>query len=154
MLEPQKEQFLSHLCGGKPLATNQRDGSSLSSGPPRRIHGWQYIDSQWESVTDILQFDTSRLTRLQAFLRTSSPEPVLSLTASATLREKPLVITPDRKALAEVLQTANAPDDAADQTFSTPMNGLADDSRGDDELHGLQEVNLLSGLTLGIVVLV
>ncbi|KIJ45123.1 hypothetical protein M422DRAFT_251317 [Sphaerobolus stellatus SS14] len=101
---------------------------------------WSSSEISWVAIY--------RLTVGIAFLRTSSPEPVLSLTASATLREKPLAITPDRQALAEVLQAADARSDAADQTASTPINGSADKIHA-DELHGLQEVNLLSGLALG-----
>jgi len=85
---------------------------------------------------------------MAAFLRTPSPDPVLSLTVSATLREKPLVITPDRQALADVLQAAGGLSDTGEQIPATPINGTGQDNF-EEELHGLQEINLLDGLVSG-----
>jgi hypothetical protein len=73
----------------------------------------------------------------------------LSLTVSATLREKPLSMTPGRQDLAALLQAAGGIPDSEDKPTTTPVNGSSEANIHKDELHGLQEVNLLDSLSQG-----
>lgn len=68
---------------------------------------------------------------------------------SATLREKPLSMTPGRKDLASFIQGAGGiPPQSGDKPITTPVNGS---EIHEDELHGLEEVNLLDSLSQGLV---
>ncbi|KAF8523143.1 hypothetical protein BU17DRAFT_86296 [Hysterangium stoloniferum] len=100
---------------------------------------WSGPQNSWVAVY--------RITLGIAFLRTSVPEPVLSLTVSATLREKPLAITPDRRTLAAVLDVAGFAINSGIQPSAAPIDGQS--ASDNDELHGLQEVNILDGLSNG-----
>lgn len=82
-----------------------------------------------------------------AFLRTTFPDPLLSLTASTTLREKALTMTPDRKLLLDTLRFG----DIQSRNSNLSDTNLTGDSYAppDGKLHGLQEANLLDGLDVG-----
>ncbi|KAH8996441.1 TRAPP trafficking subunit Trs65-domain-containing protein [Lactarius hatsudake] len=79
-----------------------------------------------------------------AFLRLPSRDPLLCLTASITVREKPLLMTPARSVLAEMLLAAGglpkSPASASAEPFTSAQEY-------DKFYHGLDEVNLLEGLS-------
>ena len=79
---------------------------------------------------------------------TKVPDPLLCLTVSATLREKPLAFTAARQSLLALIEAAGGLPDVREP--ATPLtirvNGEDDDQKAD--ITGLEEVNLLEGLTL------
>ncbi|KAI9437616.1 TRAPP trafficking subunit Trs65-domain-containing protein [Lactarius indigo] len=79
-----------------------------------------------------------------AFLRLPSRDPLLCLTASITAREKPVLMTPARSALAAMLLAAGG-------LPKSPASGNAEPFASAQEYdrfyHGLDEVNLLEGLS-------
>lgn len=83
-----------------------------------------------------------------AFLRTPVSEPLLSLIVSTTLREKPLKITPERKAIAELLDSAGG-GLSTGEVAPVAMNGVDDTVDPEDEFQGLEEVNIFDGLSQG-----
>lgn len=83
---------------------------------------------------------------------TKVADPLLCITVSTTLRNKPLAMTPPRATLATLIEAAGGLKSGG---LASPVktNGAADqppsDSDEDDLLSGLQEVNLLEGLSAG-----
>ncbi|KAF8585586.1 hypothetical protein K439DRAFT_1660229 [Ramaria rubella] len=102
---------------------------------------WSSVENVWIAVY--------RLTVGVSFLRTSVPEPMLSLTVSATLREKPLSATPERKVLFTLVEAAGGMPSGGRQSVTVAMNGSSEPEIHEDESHGLEEVNLFDGLTHG-----
>ncbi|PCH35941.1 hypothetical protein WOLCODRAFT_126429 [Wolfiporia cocos MD-104 SS10] len=131
----------------------QAQGTPLSSG----VWGEQVLGSSRES-TDAFALlwardkrewvAVYRMSVLVRFMTTKFADPLLSLTVSTTLREKPLPITPPRRALAALIDAAGGI--ALDPTSPVRPNGPEDDSANnaedDDTLAGFVEVNLLEGL--------
>ena len=78
---------------------------------------------------------------------TKVPDPLLCLTASATLREKPVTETPVRKALAALIEAAGGLPSTVDSKL--PGGATGENSEDDPDLTGLEEVNLFEGLTAG-----
>ena len=79
---------------------------------------------------------------------TKVPDPLLSLTVSTTLREKPVNVTPPRKALETLIDAAGG--------LASPMDpnspgGIGEDDESKMDLTGMEEVNLFEGLTIGRV---
>lgn len=75
-------------------------------------------------------------------------DPLLCLTVSATLREKPISLTGPRQRLADlILATGNVPSDPSSPL--TPRGPDDDKDRADELVSGLEEVNLLSGIASG-----
>lgn len=76
-------------------------------------------------------------------------DPLLCLTVSTTLREKPIPLTGPRQRLADLIAAAGSvPLDPASPL--TPIQGLGEDKGSIEELaRGLEEVNLLSGIASG-----
>lgn len=58
-------------------------------------------------------------------------------------------MTPGRKDLASLLQAAGDLLNDGDQPTTATANGVDESSIQEDELHGLEEVNLLTGLSQG-----
>lgn len=90
---------------------------------------------------------------LVAFVRMYFEDPLLCLTVSTTLREKPILLTGPRQRLADLIAaTGSASLDPASPL--TPIRGPYDDC-DDDEVpaeelvRGLEEVNLLGGIASG-----
>ncbi|KAI0628504.1 phosphatidylserine decarboxylase-domain-containing protein [Trametes polyzona] len=83
---------------------------------------------------------------------TKVPDPLLCITVSTTLRNKPLAFTPPRKTLATLIEAAGGLKSAG---LPSPVkaNGAATEQQSseseDEALSGLQEVNLLEGLSAG-----
>ncbi len=87
------------------------------------------------------------------FMVTKVADPLLCITVSTTLRNKPLPMTPPRATLATLIEAAGG---LKSSGLASPVktNGAAmdqppSDSDEDDLLSGLQEVNLLEGLSAG-----
>jgi hypothetical protein len=73
-------------------------------------------------------------------------DPLLCLTVSTTLREKPAPLAGPRQRLAELIDAAGGlPPDPL--TPTTPIRNKDDE----DEISGLEEVNLLGGLSSGTI---
>ncbi|KAH9171162.1 hypothetical protein EDB89DRAFT_1907177 [Lactarius sanguifluus] len=79
-----------------------------------------------------------------AFLRLPSRDPLLCLTASITVREKPLLMTPARSVLAEMLLAAGGLPKSPASASADPFTSAQE---YDKFYHGLDEVNLLEGLS-------
>nr|VWO99123.1 MkkA [Ganoderma boninense] len=108
---------------------------------------WDQNDRSWVAIykMTILLFPVFMITKVS--------DPLLCITASTTLRSKPLAVTPPRKTLAALIDAAGGlkPDLV---TSPVKENGLDRDlahSDDDDIVSGLQEVNLLEGLATGNV---
>lgn len=82
-----------------------------------------------------------------AFLRITFPDPLLSLTASTTLREKALALTPDRKILWDTLRLGDIQTNGSNTANATIIQDSDEIPNG--RLHGLQEANILEGLGSG-----
>jgi len=84
-----------------------------------------------------------------AFVRMFFEDPLLCLTVSITLREKPIPLSGPRQRLADLATAAgNVSLDPASPL--TPVRGPDDDEDLADELaRGLEEVNLLGGIASG-----
>lgn len=87
------------------------------------------------------------------FMITKVADPLLSITVSTTLRNKPLAMTPPRQTLATLIDAAGGLKSAG-LASPTKVNGAradhhSSDSDDDEVLSGLQEVNLLEGLSAG-----
>ncbi|KAH9856430.1 TRAPP trafficking subunit Trs65-domain-containing protein [Lenzites betulinus] len=94
-----------------------------------------------------------KMSILVLFMLTKVPDPLLCITVSTTLRHKPLAITPPRKSLAALIEATGGLKSAGLYSPSE-ANGAASaqhsgDSDGEEFLSGLQEVNLLEGLSAG-----
>jgi hypothetical protein len=81
---------------------------------------------------------------LVAFLSFSMRDPLLCLTGSITIRERPVPMTPARAVLASMLMEAGG---LPESQPSAPM--VSFDNEIDKSYHGLDEVNLLWGLSSG-----
>jgi hypothetical protein len=84
---------------------------------------------------------------ISAFVRMYFEEPLLCLTVSATLREKPIPLTGPRQRLADLITAAgNVSLDPA-----SPLTPIGDDGRDPSEelVRGLEEVNLFGGIASG-----
>ena len=81
---------------------------------------------------------------LLAFLSFSMRDPLLCLTASITIRERPVPMTPARAVLASMLMEAGG---LPESQPSAPMVSFNDEI--DKSYHLLDEVNLLCGLSSG-----
>ncbi|KAG8755865.1 hypothetical protein FRC12_010753, partial [Ceratobasidium sp. 428] len=85
------------------------------------------------------------------YLRVHMQDPVLCLTASTTLRDKPMSETPQRKELIELFKSAGGVYDVVKSKANGNVPPKDDkDVDVDDVIYGLEEVNLLEGLTDGI----
>ncbi len=82
-----------------------------------------------------------------AFLPTKLSDPLLCLTVSTTLRDKLVPVTSARETLQALIEAASAPDSPTDPRSPLPPTSQDD---GDDEIGGLEEINLLEGLTVGM----
>ncbi|OSX65862.1 hypothetical protein POSPLADRAFT_1131738 [Postia placenta MAD-698-R-SB12] len=102
---------------------------------------WARKEREWVAVY--------RMSVLVRYMTTKSPDPLLSLTVSTTLRERPLPVTPARKPIALLMEEAGGPTDSLDPASPVKPNG-SDGGPGsndsDDSLSGFVEVNLLEGL--------
>ncbi|OJT14529.1 hypothetical protein TRAPUB_8932 [Trametes pubescens] len=94
-----------------------------------------------------------KMSILVLFMVTKVADPLLCITVSTTLRNKPLPMTPPRATLATLIEAAGG---LKSSGLASPVktNGAAmdqppSDSDEDDLLSGLQEVNLLEGLSAG-----
>lgn len=79
---------------------------------------------------------------LLAFIPTKVADPLLCLTVSTTLRERPVLVTSARKTLTALIE-ASEELDVNDPT--TPL--VKSPGEDEDVLNGLEEVNLLDGLS-------
>ncbi|KAG8834164.1 hypothetical protein FRC17_009424 [Serendipita sp. 399] len=77
------------------------------------------------------------------FLKTRVPDPLLSLTVSITLREKPLSVTPARRAIFDLLHSREDEASTPTQAHPPPVGP----SSYLDNFGDLEEVNLLDGLS-------
>ncbi|KAJ3879915.1 TRAPP trafficking subunit Trs65-domain-containing protein [Lentinula edodes] len=94
-----------------------------------------------------------------AFLRLNFNSPLLCLTFSATLRDKPLAVASSKSPLAIYLKSVDAistpPDPMSPTSPSTPVNANNNDNEinptpeTDTEISGPPEINLLAGLYAG-----
>ncbi|KAF9792921.1 TRAPP trafficking subunit Trs65-domain-containing protein [Thelephora terrestris] len=86
------------------------------------------------------------LSTIVAFVRMHFEDPLLCLTASATLREKPIPLTGPRKRLADLITEAGG-DPSDPMSPLTPIRGPDDNTAPAEQLaRGLEEVNLLGGI--------
>lgn len=78
-----------------------------------------------------------------AFLQTRVSEPLLCLTASATLRDKPILSSASQEVVLAALKTKGI------STDGLSPDGLDDSDEYEDILHGMEDVNLLENLNYG-----
>jgi hypothetical protein len=84
---------------------------------------------------------------LKAFLRLHFANPLLCLTVSITLREKPLALNQSKHPLASYLSAKSPLPSTPDSSSPTsPDRPTEEDLQKEDEL-GLEEINLLEGLS-------
>ncbi|KAI0743068.1 TRAPP trafficking subunit Trs65-domain-containing protein [Daedaleopsis nitida] len=107
---------------------------------------WDAVENGWLAVY--------KMSVLVLFMVTKTPDPLLSITVSTTLRNKPLAMTAPRKTLATMIDSVGGLKSTADVTSPVKSNGITEgndpsESDEDDILSGLQEVNLLEGLAKG-----
>ncbi|KAH9932553.1 uncharacterized protein B0H18DRAFT_1115799 [Fomitopsis serialis] len=105
---------------------------------------WAADEQEWVAVY--------RMSVLVRYMATKFEDPLLSLTVSTTLREKPLPITPPRRAIAALLEEVGGSENPLD--IMSPIKSAAGDTTNnaeqdddDDLLSGLEEINLLEDPT-------
>ncbi|KAH9949090.1 TRAPP trafficking subunit Trs65-domain-containing protein [Amylocystis lapponica] len=110
---------------------------------------WAREDREWIAVY--------KMAVLVSFMQTRVPDPLLCLTVSTTLRDKPLPETLPLQPLLALINDAGGFPHALDHTPSAvKVNGTGngvnqgvEGDKGDVHLSGLEEINLLSGLAAG-----
>ena len=98
---------------------------------------------RYDNPSSVLGFHAALST---VFLQLPFQDPLLCLTASITVWEKPVLMSPARSVLAAVVAAAGG------FTISPPSELLKifnDTNKRDKSYHSLDEVNLLVGLSLG-----
>jgi hypothetical protein len=117
---------------------------------------WDETASVWVAVyrmcinvgalcAEIFDFlSATHVVLLVAFLSFTVRDPLLCLTASITMRERPVPMTPARAVLAAMLTNAGG---LSETQPSVPIESFNDEI--DKSYYGLDEVNLLWGLSSG-----
>ncbi len=80
---------------------------------------------------------------------TKVADPLLCLTVSATLREKPVLVTPSRQALVALIEATEGPKSPTNP--KSPGDAMTNGKEDVFDLHGMEEINLLEGLTIGMI---
>ncbi|KAF9011730.1 hypothetical protein BDQ17DRAFT_1387346 [Cyathus striatus] len=101
---------------------------------------WSEGDKVWVAVY--------RMALTVSFLRLNFLDPLLCLTVSATLRDKPVITPATQNSLAQFLTSVGSHIVAQPESPATP-DGAAKDGEDDELLEHLEEVNLLEGLFSG-----
>ncbi|KAG8715776.1 hypothetical protein FRC11_000071 [Ceratobasidium sp. 423] len=146
----ESERVLGRADMGVPVQSyfwgEENDGQrkiGVQDGKPSFRLLWLPEEDSWAMVY--------RLEVTVEYLRVRMQDPVLCLTVSATLRDKPMLFTPQREDLIELFKSAGG---VYQVVKSKPKhNGSVppkDQEAEDDVMYGLEEVNLLEGLTEGI----
>ncbi|TDL28686.1 hypothetical protein BD410DRAFT_712172 [Rickenella mellea] len=120
----------SFIWGDRAAQTDETDSFAIL---------WSENEQTWSAVY--------RLSVIVAFVRTNYIDPLLCLTASVTLREKPLSETPPRRALAEIVGSVVYPSMVAEEPSVTDSKVEQEDR--EEDLAIFEEVNLLSGFQAG-----
>ncbi|KAL0957023.1 hypothetical protein HGRIS_003124 [Hohenbuehelia grisea] len=100
---------------------------------------WSPTEEVWVAVY--------RLSLTISFIRLKFDDPLLCLTVSATLRDKPLVLNNPNHPLVEFLASRPGLPSSSEQALPTPTSKSGQAEH--EELWGLDEVNLLEGLACG-----
>ena len=85
-----------------------------------------------------------------AFLRLNVPHPLLCLTVSATLRDKPITSASSKHPLAAFFAKLGSQSGLIEPDSPGPVNGDAQEDAPEAELNGFEEANLLQGLHAGM----
>ena len=107
---------------------------------------WCVIPSDFHELLFLIQALTS------VFIRTDFNDPLLCLTASVTLRDKPLSLSPSRRELFKLIDAAGTLPPLLSSEAPAQDLDKADKDEENDESAGrrfLEEVNLLDGLFSG-----
>ena len=124
-----------------------RIGTRLPScGTRWLVCGLRFTGCASMLVRSDFRFRATSLTLSTAFLRLPSRDPLLCLTASITVREKPVPITPARNVLAAMLLAAGGFPKSPASANTEPFASAQEYDRFH---HGLDEINLLEGLSAG-----
>lgn len=104
-------------------------------------------------MRSVLFIDCSRLILYSVYVRTEFNDPLLCLTTSITLRDKPLPSTPQRRSLLDLIDAAGPlppllESSSPKDTDASPENDLSA-ARHAERGFLLEEVNLLEGLSSG-----
>ncbi|TFK31772.1 TRAPP trafficking subunit Trs65-domain-containing protein [Crucibulum laeve] len=102
---------------------------------------WSEEEQKWVAVY--------RLGLTVSFLRLNFPNPLLCLTVSATLREKPILTSSSKHPLARFFESIGDQSALAPDSPTSPVGAAEEDSQ-EDLLDGFEEVNLLEGLFAGM----
>ena len=81
------------------------------------------------------------------------PDPLLCLTISATLRDKPIISASSKHPLASFFAKLGSQSSLIEPVSPGPANGDAQEDPSEAEPHRFEEVNLLQGLHAGMAVL-
>ncbi|KDN37902.1 hypothetical protein RSAG8_09876, partial [Rhizoctonia solani AG-8 WAC10335] len=148
MTTSENERVLGRTDMGVPVQSyfwgEENDGQrkiGVQDGKPSFRLLWLPEEDSWAMIY--------RLEVTVEYLRVRMQDPVLCLTVSATLRDKPMSSTPQREELVELFKSAGG----VYQVVKSKPNGSVppkDQVVEDDIMYGLEEVNLLEGLTDGI----
>lgn len=87
----------------------------------------------------------------QEYIRVRMQDPVLCLTVSATLRDKPMGLTPQREELIELFRSSGGVYQVVKAKAKANVPPKDDQEVAEDVIYGLEEVNLLEGLTDGML---
>lgn len=80
------------------------------------------------------------------------PDPLLCLTISATLRNKPIISASSKHPLASFFAKLGSQSSLIEPISPGAVNGDAQEDPSEVELHRFEEVNLLQGLHAGMPV--
>ncbi|KAI9457523.1 TRAPP trafficking subunit Trs65-domain-containing protein [Russula earlei] len=118
-------------------------GEEVDSSQPRRIKDRDAFALLWDEISHVW-VAVYRMCIEVAFLRLPIGDPLLCLTASVTVRERPMPMTPARTILATMFREAEVLPELAPQACTELFNDVYE---SDKFYHGLDEVNLLEGLS-------
>jgi len=123
-----------------------------SYGMKWRVFGWLCIGCVSTSVRcgNSFTVPVTNIALLVAFLRLPVRDPLLCLTATITVRERPIPLTPARAVLAAMFKEAGGHPDLPQSAHTASFDDAHDIN---NSYHGLDEVNLLEGLSSGIHIL-
>ncbi|KAH8107648.1 TRAPP trafficking subunit Trs65-domain-containing protein [Cristinia sonorae] len=149
--------FPPHTPNPVPSSTDSDRQYSQTQGTPLRAGVWgdgmagdnisEGFALLW-SASDSCWIVVFKMTVQVSFMPTKVPDPLLCLTASVTLREKPIAVTAARKPLQALIEAAGGLPGPVFSSEPAKLNGEDDEFESVD-ITGLHEVNLLEGLAAG-----
>ena len=137
--------------GNEKLVSRTESPLFICCGSQKKIVGLWCIGLKYLSVSRIEKIRVIWILTIltQEYLRVRMQDPVLCLTVSVTLRDKPMSATAQRQELIELFKASGGVYKVVQAKPNGSVPPKDQDTDEDDVLYGLEEVNLLEGLIEG-----